>query len=95
MKSNVKDLSNVKGTYTKVLQDHLQEIYAGYASMNLDQFKNYVLGFVNQAYDTAARSHFIESISKQRTKDGLVMLVNNAWLRGQGMSTNINDRFAK
>lgn len=63
--------------------------------MGSDEFKSYVLGLVSTANDTDARKKFINSINKQRNKDGLIMLVSNAWLRGQGLGANVNDKFAK
>lgn len=95
MNKNVRDLSHTKGTYTKVIQDNLQEIYANVEKMDTADFKSYILRLMDQAADTPARANFIANINKQRNKVGLIMLVNNAWLRGQGLGANINDKFAR
>lgn len=92
---DVKDLSNTKGTYTKVINDNIQEVYSNYSTMNFTDFKNYIVKLVSKANDTGARRNFLFEIDRQRDKDNLLQLVNNAWLRGQGLGTNINDKFAR
>lgn len=91
---NVKDLSTTKGTYTKVLEDNMESINSNYATMNFATFKSYIINLVNQAHNTNARAQFLYNIERKRNKDELLFLVTNAWLRGQGLGTNINDKFA-
>lgn len=93
MNKNVKDLSNTNGTYTKELQDHIQEINTGYATMQTEQFRQLVVSIVNKAKDTPTRRKFLNNLSKQRTKDDILMFTTNAYLRGCGMGTNIYDKF--
>lgn len=93
--AQVKDLSKTKGTYTKVLEDNMESINSNYATMNFMAFKSYIVNLVNQANDTNARANFLWNIERKRNKTELMFLITNAWLRGQGLGTNINDKFAR
>lgn len=93
--AQVKDLSKTKGTYTKVLEDNMESINSNYITMNFMTFKSYIVSLVNQANDTNARANFLWNIERKRNKTELMFLITNAWLRGQGLGTNINDKFAK
>lgn len=89
------NISNIRGTYSKVIGDNIKDINSRYETDSFAEYKGYILGLVETASDTAARANFIASINKQSSKDGILMLVTNAWLRGQGMGADINDKFAR
>lgn len=93
MNKNVQDLSKAKGTYTRELEDHIKEIYAGYETKTTEELRQLIISIVSKANDTPARKGFLLSLAKQRTKDDMLMLASNAYLRGCGMSSNIYDKF--
>lgn len=95
MNANVKDLSNTKGTYTKCLDTRMQDIYAEYgkATCTAESLKLFVKGVVKPAFDTEAKRNFLLQLDRQKSKDGIVMFVSNALMRGSGLGANINDKF--
>lgn len=89
------DISNIKGTYSKVLSDNMDQINTVYVESNLVGFKNFITELVSSnSNDTAARKNFLATVSQQRSKDRLLEFVYNSCLRGMGLGTNLNDQFA-
>ena len=96
MKNNKpRDLSQTNGTYTKLLNENIQTIYNDYnnISISVEQFKQKVIKIIESAHDTPAKRNFLLSLNKQKTKNNVLFFVSNSWLRGCGLSSNINDKF--
>ena len=96
MKNNKpRDLSHTTGTYTKLLNENIQTFYDDYnnRSVSVEQLKQKVIKIIESANDTPAKRNFLLSLSKQKTKDNVLFFVSNSWLRGCGLSSNINDKF--
>ena len=96
MKNNKpRDLSQTTGTYTKLLNENIQTIYDDYnnRTVSVEQLKQKVVKIIESAYDTPAKRNFLLSLNKQKTKDNVVFFVSNSWLRGCGLSSNVNDKF--
>ena len=96
MKNNKpRDLSQTNGTYTKLLNENIQTIYDNYnnRSISVEQFKQNVIKIIESAHDTPAKRNFLSSLDKQKTKNNILFFVSNSWLRGCGLSSNINDKF--
>ena len=104
MKNNKpRDLSQTNGTYTKLLNENIQTIYDNYnnRSISVEQFKQKVIKIIESAHDTPAKivssnksnTNFLLSLNKQKTKNNVLFFVSNSWLRGCGLSSNINDKF--
>ena len=96
MKNNKpRDLSHTNGTYTKLLNENIQTIYDNYnnRSISVEQFKQNVIKIIESAHDTPAKRNFLLSLDNQKTKNNVLFFVSNSWLRGCGLSSNINDKF--
>lgn len=93
--TKVFDLSKTEGTYTKEIEIHLPEIYSAYEdrTISIAAFKDLVINIVNKARDTKARKNFLSNLTKKTSKDQILFYTNNAYMRGCGLGTDINDKF--
>lgn len=79
-----KDLSRVKGSYTKELGDHMQEINAKFADGSIDAngYRAFIVKAVEKAHDTPAKRNFLLNLSKKKTKCDMLFYVTNSYLNG-------------
>ena len=82
-----KDLSEVKGSYTKCLNDNIFIIneLGSDVRVDLPTYINKIIEIVKPANETNAKRNFIFTLQKQRSKLNAMMYVNNAWLKGSGL----------
>ena len=81
------DLSNQEGSYTKAINDHMDELNVAAEDYNvsLAEFKQLVLTIIAEAHDTKARRNFIMKLQNMRTKENAIFYVYNAYLKGRGL----------
>lgn len=79
-----KDLSTVDGTYTKEINDHIQEINEKFEDSSLDAngYRNLILKIIEPAHDTPAKRNFIFNLSRKRTKYDILFYVTSSYLTG-------------
>lgn len=79
-----KDLSGVKGSYTKELGDHMQEINTKFADSSIDAngYRAFIVKAIEKAHDTPAKRNFLLNLSKKRTKYDMLFYATNSYLNG-------------
>ena len=95
-KDEPRDLTKVKGTYAKLLQDHIQEIYTAFGDSKVDVngLKELIKKIIAPAHETDAKKGFILKVDRQRDKQALVELCTNAILRADKDTRLVGDRWA-
>lgn len=85
-----KDLTTVKGTYSKLLNDNIEKIYAEGEddSVSLQDYKTTILDIVKSANNTPAKATFEYKVSQMRSKQELMFYASNAALNGGGFGVN-------
>lgn len=85
-----KDLTTVKGTYSKLLNDNIAKIYAEGEddSVSLQDYKVTILDIVKPANNTPAKATFEYKVSQMRSKQELMFYASNAALNGGGYGVN-------
>lgn len=78
------DLSKVKGSYTKELSDHIQEINSKYEdnSVNTNDYRELILNIIQPANNTPAKRNFIMKLLQKKTKCDILFYVTNSFLNG-------------
>ena len=81
------DLSEQEGSYTKAINDHMEELNVAASDYNISlaEFKQIVLAIVNEAHDTKARRNFIAKLQGMKTKENAIFYVYDAYLKGKGL----------
>ena len=94
-KGEADDLTKVRGTYAKLLNDHIKEIYDAYGnpSVDVNKMKEIVKGIIKDADETDAKKGFILKVDGQRNKLGLTELCTNAILRASKDTRLTGDRW--
>lgn len=79
-----KDLTQVKGSISFVLQNSMIEINTAYNDQNctFEQFRDTVVRIINTAKKTAGQQKTLMSIQRQTTKDAILHLMYNTLLSG-------------
>ena len=83
-----KNLSNVKGTYAKVISDHLSEInnICTIDRKPVNEAKNYIKDLViKESKVTNAQQNFLAQLEKQRTLDSICILCYNVMLKADNL----------
>lgn len=82
------DLTQVEGTYGKVLLDNKVGIENEYSKGNLNTFKKYVYDLVStQAKSTPGQKKFLMNVMKQRNSSSLLQYCWDAILSAQNLKT--------
>ena len=78
------DLSKVKGSYTKELSDHIQEINSKFedSSINTNDYRELIINIIQPANNTPAKRNFIMNLLQKRTKSDILFYVTNSFLNG-------------
>lgn len=94
-KGEADDLTKVRGTYAKLLNNHIKEIYEAYGnpSVDINKMKEIVKGIIKSADETDAKKGFILKVDGQRNKLGLTELCANAILRANKDTRLTGDRW--
>lgn len=90
---NHPQLTKVTGSYVHCLQEKTTEIVAEYNNVRVStpQFKQFVRTIVMSAntkpleQKSVATKRFLTSLERQTSKDGILMLVYNSQLNGDGL----------
>lgn len=79
-----KDLSIVEGSYTKELNDHIQEINSKFEdnSIDVNGYRDLIIKIIEKAHDTPAKRNFLFNLSKKRTKYDILFYVTSSYLNG-------------
>lgn len=79
-----KDLSTVEGSYTKELNDHIQEINSKFEdnSIDVNSYRDLIIKIIEKAHDTPAKRNFLFNLSKKRTKYDILFYVTSSYLNG-------------
>jgi len=96
MQNQTIELTKIKGSYVNQLEQRNTEIENSYydQSVTTQEFKQVVKNIVLETNTksvekkSVATKRFLESLERQRTKDGIIMLVWNARLKGDGLGVN-------
>lgn len=83
-----KDLTQVDGTYSKLITDNIQAIYDAYNTKNANDFKAFVLAIIAPAKDTEAKRTFVLNMTRKYNKTDMLFYVNDAQLCGSGLGVN-------
>lgn len=86
------ELTKIKNSYVHELNEHQKEIDACYNDINKtvndlkSLVKQVVMNTNSKEYDqkSVATKRFLINLEKQRTKDGIIFLVYNSKLNGDG-----------
>ena len=79
-----KDLSTVEGSYTKELNDHIQEINSKFEdnSIDVNGYRDFIIKSIEKAHDTPAKRNFLLNLSRKRTKYDILFYVTSSYLNG-------------
>ena len=79
-----KDLSTVEGSYTKELNDHIQEINSKFEDNSVDtnSYRDFIIKTIEKAHDTPAKRNFLFNLSKKKTKYDILFYVTSSYLNG-------------
>lgn len=95
MKHNV-NLNNCEGSYSYYISRDIQKIYDAYGDkkVNLEDFKNLILGITKPANETDAKRKFVLTLNSKRNKDDLVMYIANITLKAQHLGAEVDGKWA-
>ncbi len=87
------ELTKINGSYVNQLQANIAEINNKFSdrTVSTQQLKQIVRDIVIDTNDKSlndkspATKRFLDSLEKQKSKDGIIMLVYNAQLKGDGL----------
>jgi chromosome segregation ATPase len=81
LNEEVRDLTKIKGTYSKLISDNIQQIFDALEQRkSTSEMKELVLNIIESAHDTPAKRGFIVKLNKQSSAFGIANLCKNAML---------------